>query len=370
MREYVGISTLCVLGAVWVADMFLPQQGAGAFTAGSGRQPHQLQRQRSLAARDTSIESIDMPSTAPLNSSVSANGLLGFGLCFGVLAGMVRGVSRAAGSQIARRAEGEIAVADKTETKPLKYFENVPRSIVEKETLEAFLAEIPKEQWDDPPEDSNLYILKQYAETYGEGKATKMGWYDFWYLRLNTAAAGEFRTLEEKQALEDEIYDLMRTGEVPLWVPGPAGAWFTGARVKFRGPEPFAGDQVMTPLADGYFSKQYVANMAFYREGLKPWQRGLEIGMAHGYFIIGPFVSLGPLRATPEAATVGLLCGCAVIGLASVGGLLFGTTLKPTRFDKEGDKPGAGWQEMINWHAVGGLGGAGFAHALLTVFGS
>lgn len=92
--------------------------------------------------------------------------------------------------------------------------------------------------------------------------------------------------------------------------------------------------------------------------------------MAHGYFLIGPFTSLGPLRNTPEAATVGLLCGCAIVGIVSIGGLIFGSTIKPTRFDKDGDKPGAGFIEMINWHAVGGLGGAGFAHALITVFGS
>merc|ERR1712146_445276 len=85
------------------------------------------------------------------------------------------------------------------------------------------------------------------------------------------------------------------------------------------GEEPFAGDQTKTIVSDSRFSKQFIANCAFYREGLKPWQRGLEIGMAHGYFIIGPFISTGPLRNTPEAATVGLLCGCAIIGLVSVG---------------------------------------------------
>jgi hypothetical protein len=53
-----------------------------------------------------------------------------------------------------------------------------------------------------------------------------------------------------------------------------------------------------------------------------------------------------------------------------VGGLIFGSTIKPTRFDKPGDKPAAGFIEMINWHAIGGLGGAGFAHALITIFGS
>ena len=39
----------------------------------------------------------------------------------------------------------------------------------------------------------------------------------------------------------------------------------------------------------------------------------------------------------------------------SVGGLIFGSTIKPTRFDKPGDKPAAGFIEMINWHAIGGI---------------
>merc|ERR1712232_119916 len=126
-------------------------------------------------------------------------------------------------------------------------------------------------------------------------------------------------------------------------IPAREGTFFNmGATFKWRGPEPFAGDQVRSLIVDGKFAKDFIKAMAFYRDGLKPWQRGIEIGMAHGYFIIGPFVSLGPLRNTPEAATVGLLAGVAVILMASIGGLLFGTTIKPTLFDKPGDKPAAG----------------------------
>merc|ERR1719284_1953780 len=175
---------------------------------------------------------------------------------------------------------------------------------------------------------------------------------------------------ETLQLESDFMVNMFATGTLPMQVPGPSSTLSTQATIKWRGPEPFAGDQCQTPVTQGLFAKQYVANMAFYREGLKPWQRGLEIGMAHGYFLIGPFVSLGPLRNTPEAATVGLLCGAAVVGLVSVGGLLFGATIKPTRFDRKGDPPASGFQEMINWHALGGIGGAGFAHALITVFGS
>merc|ERR1712151_1212306 len=188
--------------------------------------------------------------------------------------------------------------------------------------------------------------------------------------KLNTPDSEDFMSGEE-EAIWDQQLRYAWQGKVPLFVPGPSSFFlFSNAWVQWRGPEPFAGDQVQSIVSDGAFGRAFLDNMAIYRSGLKNWQRGIEIGMAHGYFIIGPFVSLGPLRDTPVAATVGLLCGCAIIGLVSAGGLLAGTTLKPTLFDKPGDSPAAGFQEMINWHAFGGLGGAGFAHALITVFGS
>jgi len=273
---------------------------------------------------------------------------------------------------VARRAAeaAEIDVAEKTEEKPVPYFETLPRTIIDKRSLDKLLTTLPKEQWEDPPEDHYLYALKCYAEVYGEGKSRKMGWWDYWYLKVNDWPAEEFLSGEELQRDYDYVKMVFKTGAFPMEVPGPGQFWPTGAYFKWRGKEHFAGDQCQTPVTNGLFITQFVNNWAYYREGLKPWQRGLEIGMAHGYFLIGPFTSAGPLRNTPEAATVGLLCGCAVVGLVSVGGLIFGTVIKPTRFDKPGDAQAAGWQEMINWHAFGGLGGAGFAHALITVFGS
>merc|ERR1712203_1043553 len=182
--------------------------------------------------------------------------------------------------------------------------------------------------------------------------------------------ADEFYSGEEIARDEAFVKMVFREGAFPMEIPGPGQVWPTGAYMKWRGPEPFAGDQVTTPVSNGLFATQYINAMAFYRDGLKPWQRGLEIGMAHGYFIIGPFLNLGPLRNTPEAATVGLLSGVALILMASMGGLLFGATAKPRYFDEEGDAPASGFGELIRWHALGGIGGAGFAHALLTVFAS
>jgi len=373
MRAYVGVTTALALFAVWAAGEVLDPTTSWPFVPALGRHAQGPLSQQVHASDSpawkgaTSV--VDRP-LAAMHATLGTGGLLAFGLGFGVVAAMVR---RAGGRRLSRGVSlraADIEVAEKTETKPVAYLENIPRTIIDKKLLDTLLSSVPKEQWEDPPEDSYLYVLKMYAETYGEGKATKMGWWDYYYLKANQAETQDILSGAQQKAERDEYVRMLKTGEVPMYVPVATSLQFTGATLKWRGTEPFAGDQVRSVVSDGLFAKQFLKAMAFYRDGLKPWQRGLEIGMAHGYFIIGPFVSLGPLRNTPEAATVGLLAGIALIGIVSVGGLLFGTTVKPTLFDKKGDKPAAGFQEMINWHALGGVGGAGFAHALITVFGS
>ncbi len=63
-----------------------------------------------------------------------------------------------------------------------------------------------------------------------------------------------------------------------------------------------AGDpevgNLSTPVNGSAFTKAYINALPAYRRGLSPNRRGLEIGMAHGYFLYGPFAVLGPLRLT------------------------------------------------------------------------
>ena len=51
-----------------------------------------------------------------------------------------------------------------------------------------------------------------------------------------------------------------------------------------------------TPITSSAATKAYLASLPAYRKGLSPLLRGLEIGMAHGYLLLGPFEKLGPLR--------------------------------------------------------------------------
>nr|YP_009497610.1 photosystem I protein subunit XI [Astrosyne radiata]AWT40323.1 photosystem I protein subunit XI [Astrosyne radiata] len=64
---------------------------------------------------------------------------------------------------------------------------------------------------------------------------------------------------------------------------------------KYKYSDPFTGD-LQTVLTTSWLTKTILKNLPIYRPNLTPFARGLEIGLAHGYFLIGPFVKLGPLR--------------------------------------------------------------------------
>jgi len=359
MRDFTVLTTASVLVAIWGVSQF-----SSAFVPSVGYQSNSPLR---CEGHVCSQKGFDAQPANSMRATLGLKGLFAFGLSFGLMAAASRASTST--NRMARRAETKPAVVEKYDLSKT-YLANLPRTILDETTLNKLMSTVPKEQWDKPPEDSYLFMLKMYAETYGEGKATRMGWWDYWYMKINAVEGDEFYTGPDLALQEKWQRDKAVTGELPLWLPVTSWVLDTGATIKWRGPEHFAGDQCQTPVNASLFAKQFIKAWAFYRDGLKPWQRGLEIGLAHGYFLIGPFVSLGPLRNTPEAATVGLLCGIATVGIVTTGGLMFSKVMKPTLFDKDGEKEGTGFNEVIAWHGLGGIGGAAFAHSLISVFGS
>ena len=59
--------------------------------------------------------------------------------------------------------------------------------------------------------------------------------------------------------------------------------------------DPTVGN-LATPVNSSYFSKAFLNALPAYRPALSPNRRGLEIGMAHGFFLYGPFTVCGPMR--------------------------------------------------------------------------
>ena len=83
---------------------------------------------------------------------------------------------------------------------------------------------------------------------------------------------------------------------------------FSQAYAKQELIKPYKGDpckgNLSTPVNDSDIVNAYIRNLPAYREGLSPFMRGLEIGMAHGYFLIGPEIIFGPLRETSHGANL------------------------------------------------------------------
>ncbi len=127
-------------------------------------------------------------------------------------------------------------------------------------------------------------------------------------------------------------------------------------------PDPQVSD-LLTPINNTPAIKLFIDWLPINRPGVAPISRGLEIGMAHGYWLVGPFSTLGPLRDESVGQVVGLLGASAVILLMTIALSIYGyvTVLKDTPV---GDSEG--WSEFSAGFLIGGVGGAVVAYLLMT----
>jgi photosystem I subunit XI len=128
-----------------------------------------------------------------------------------------------------------------------------------------------------------------------------------------------------------------------------------------------------TPVNSLGIVQAFISNLPIYRKGLSPQRRGLEVGMAHGYFLLGPFTLLGPLRHTEQAYLAGLLStvGLVVILTACLAIYAAVNPAPPLPSVAAGNPPpnikdGKGWSEFTSGFLIGGLGGAAFAYVLVA----
>ena len=128
--------------------------------------------------------------------------------------------------------------------------------------------------------------------------------------------------------------------------------------------DPFVGN-LSTPISTSSFTKNFLSNLPIYRKGLSPLLRGLEIGMAHGYFLVGPFDKLGPLRNTDVALLSGFLSAVGLIIILTTCLLMYGSVSFNTNNSKDVLQTSEGWGQFTAGFLVGAVGGSGFAYLLL-----
>lgn len=129
--------------------------------------------------------------------------------------------------------------------------------------------------------------------------------------------------------------------------------------------DPFMGN-LSTPVSTSSFTKGLLSNLPAYRRGLSPLLRGLEIGMAHGYFLVGPFDKLGPLRNTDVALLSGFLSAVGLIIILTTCLSMYGSVSFDNNDSKDLLQTSDGWGQFTAGFLVGSVGGAGFAYLLLA----
>ncbi len=134
--------------------------------------------------------------------------------------------------------------------------------------------------------------------------------------------------------------------------------------------DPFTGN-LSTPVSDSDFTRAFIGNLPAYRQGLSSSRRGLEIGMAHGYFLYGPFTVLGPLRESSSAGLAGLLATLGIIVILTICLSLHGgaDVNRPEAGSVFPNPPAdlwtkEGWSDFASSFLLGSCGGAFFAYFL------
>jgi len=129
--------------------------------------------------------------------------------------------------------------------------------------------------------------------------------------------------------------------------------------------DPFVGN-LSTPVTTSTATKLYLGNLPIYRKGVSPLLRGLEVGMAHGYFLVGPFYILGPLRNSPNALLVGLFSAFGLIIILTLALTIYGLASFQDNGVGESLESSKGWRNFTGGFTIGALGGASVAYALLN----
>lgn len=130
--------------------------------------------------------------------------------------------------------------------------------------------------------------------------------------------------------------------------------------------DPFVG-HLATPITSSSVTRALLKNLPAYRFGLTPLLRGLEIGLAHGYFLIGPFAKLGPLRNSDIGLLAGFLSTVGLILILTLGLTIYGAACfgqdKTSGNELQTKKS---WDQFKGGFFVGACGSAGFAFICLS----
>lgn len=130
---------------------------------------------------------------------------------------------------------------------------------------------------------------------------------------------------------------------------------------------------LLTPINNSKLAKAIVNNFSAYRPGLSPLRRGIEVGIAHGYWQLGPFFKFNPLRFTDSGALVALASDLGLVVISAGAIVLYAATNPPPPIATSlvPNPPEAfasikGWNTYATGFLLGGVGGAVIAYFIVA----
>jgi len=142
--------------------------------------------------------------------------------------------------------------------------------------------------------------------------------------------------------------------------------------------DPFIG-MLETPVTSAPVVANFLSNLPAYRTGVSPLTRGVEVGLAHGFFLTGPFIKLGPLRGTDAAELAGCLSGAGLVIILTACLSIYGATafqrdeiigvktLSGRDISRDPVQSEDGWAKFTSGWLVGGLSGVAWSYFLTQV---
>ncbi len=133
------------------------------------------------------------------------------------------------------------------------------------------------------------------------------------------------------------------------------------------------GSNLATPINNSKLAKAIVNSFSAYRQGLSPLRRGIEVGLAHGYWLLGPFFKFNPLRYTERGAEAALLSTIGLIVISAGSIVLYAATNPPPPIatitvpnPPDVFASNKGWDTYATGFLVGGVGGAVIAYVIVN----
>lgn len=144
--------------------------------------------------------------------------------------------------------------------------------------------------------------------------------------------------------------------------------------------DPYIG-MLETPVTTEPMVVKYLSNLPANRVGVTPLQRGVEIGLAHGFFLPGPFIKLGPLRSVEGTAEVaGCMAAAGLVIILASCLSIYGAssfqkkdivgikTLSGREIARDELQTSGGWENFTSGWVFGGLSGVLYCYLCTQSF--